>query len=55
MKIKLINIAALLMLTSCTFSVNQIHTQGQATDTLDETQTSQPTVTPTVNIPLSAI
>lgn len=36
-------IPALLLLTSCTFSVNLVHTEGNASDIVDENQT--PTAT----------
>jgi hypothetical protein len=34
-----------LLLTSCTYSIHQIHTEGQATDVVDETQS------PTTSMP----
>ena len=44
-------ISMLCLLSSCTFSVNLVHTEGVASDVVDETQTPSTTVTPTVNIP----
>lgn len=44
-----------LFLTSCTFSVTLVHTEGQATDVVDETASNAPTVTPTLNIPVKAV
>ncbi len=40
----------LLLLTSCTYSINQIHTKGSATDVIDETQEASPTVSPNVKV-----
>lgn len=50
---KFIAIISGLLLTSCTYSITMVHTQGQATDVVDETATNTPTtsVTPTVTIP----
>lgn len=45
------------MLTACTYSITMVHTQGEATDVVDETASNTPTtsVTPTVSIPASAL
>lgn len=43
-------IAYLLLLTSCTYSINQIHTKGTASDVVDETQDASPNVSPTVTL-----
>jgi hypothetical protein len=45
----------LLFLTSCTYTITLVHTEGQATDVVDDTNTPTATVTPTVNIPASVI
>lgn len=52
---KMINILILAILTSCTYSVNLIHTQGSASDVLDEDQRAEPTVSPTMNIPITPL
>ncbi len=49
---KLIHIAALLLLTSCTFSVNLVHTEGSASDVVDEDQRADPDVNANLEIPL---
>lgn len=38
---------AVFLLTSCTYSINLVHTEGHATDIVDETQT--PTATTSVD------
>jgi hypothetical protein len=44
-------------LTGCTYSITMVHTQGEATDVVDETATNAPStsVTPTVSIPAAAL
>ena len=44
----------LFMMTACTYSINMIHSEGQATDMVDENQAASPTVSPTISIPLTA-
>lgn len=39
---KLISLMAVLMLTSCTYSITMVHTQGEASDVVDETATNTP-------------
>lgn len=41
-----------LSLTSCTYSVSMMHSEG-STDTLDENQTADPNISPTVNVPVT--
>lgn len=41
-----------LILCACTFSVTMVHTEGQATDVVDETATNTPSTS--VSIPVSA-
>lgn len=51
-------ILALLMcgiLTSCTYSITMVHTEGTATDVVDETQTPSTTVSPDITIPAKVI
>lgn len=43
------------ILTSCTISMQNISTHGTATDLVDETQSNEPNVSPTVTIPASAL
>jgi hypothetical protein len=39
------------LLTSCTFNVSMAHTQGTATDVIDDTSSNNPNVSPTLKIP----
>ena len=43
---------AALFMTSCTYNVSMAHTEGTATDTIQDTQTDTPTVSPQFSIPL---
>lgn len=40
-------------LSSCTYSITQVHTQGQASDVVDETSTNSPSTS--VKIPTRAL
>lgn len=42
-------------LTGCTYSINMVHTEGSASDVVDETQSAHPNIVPTLNIPVKAI
>ena len=42
-------------LTSCTYSITMVHTQGQATDVVDETSTPKANVSPSFEIPASVL
>lgn len=44
-----------LILSSCTISVNLIHTNGSASDVIDSAQTTAPEVSAEANIPASII
>lgn len=48
---------SVLCLTACTYSITMVHTQGEATDVVDETATNTPstTVSPTVSVPATAL
>jgi len=48
---KNLSIICLLFLCSCTFSINQVHTQGEASDVVDEQQKASPQVSPTFSFP----
>ena len=54
-----INISAMAMglflLTGCTYSVNLVHTEGSASDVVDETQSPTADVTATASVPISGI
>lgn len=44
-----------LVCTACTYNVSMAHTEGTATDTIDDTQSNTPDISPTVSIPASVI
>lgn len=39
-------------LTSCTYSINMIHTEGSASDVVDEDQKANPNVSPDIKVDL---
>lgn len=41
------------ILTGCTYSITMVHTEGQATDVVDETASNTPSTS--VSVPVSAI
>lgn len=45
----------LLLFTSCTFSINMVHTQGEASDVVDETDDVNPDISPTLSVPLTGL
>lgn len=48
-------LAMCLCLNSCTYSINLIHTEGTATDMIDEVSTPTANISPNLNIPVKAI
>ncbi|MCE5294140.1 MAG: hypothetical protein LLF94_05950 [Chlamydiales bacterium] len=38
--------------TSCNYTITLVHTQGTASDVVDETDDASPTVSPTISAPL---
>lgn len=50
-------LSLLSILSSCTYSITMVHTQGQATDVVDETASNTPStsVSPTISIPATAL
>lgn len=42
-------------LTSCTYSITMVHTEGSASDVVDEEQTAQPDISPNLSIPASLV
>lgn len=49
---KLISLLGVLMLTGCTYSITMVHTEGTASDVVDETATNTPSTS--VSVPVSA-
>lgn len=39
--------------TSCTFNISMAHTEGSASDVIDDTQSNTPDVSPKITIPVS--
>lgn len=52
---KYLSICILALLSSCTISVTTVHTQGQASDVVDEQQTPTNTVSPNFTVPMNAL
>jgi len=55
MVMKLLIIGACIGLTGCTIAINLTHTEGTASDLIDETQTNDPKVDPTITLPMSPL
>lgn len=43
------------LFTSCTYSITMVHTEGSASDVVDEEQAAQPDISPNLTIPASLI
>jgi len=43
----------LVILQSCTYSINMVHTQGRAKDVVDEVSTNSPDIKPELCLPLT--
>lgn len=52
---KLLLISVLILLSACTYSINMVHTQGEASDVVDEEQTSSPDIKPSLSLPVSPL
>ncbi len=48
----LFNLLVISTLFSCTYSINMVHTQGKASDVVDEQQDASPTTDANLEIPL---
>lgn len=44
-----------MFLTSCTYSITMVHTQGEATDVVDETASNTPSTSVSPNISIPAV
>lgn len=53
MRYKLISL--MLLLSSCTYSVNLVHTEGSAEDVVDEQQTPSTQILPDLSIPFNMV
>jgi hypothetical protein len=45
-------LAVSVLLTSCTYNVSMAHTEGTASDVIDDNQSNEPNVSPSVTIPV---
>lgn len=52
---RLISILIALLLSSCTLSVNVVHTQGRASDVIDTEQSADPQVDADVSLPVAPL
>lgn len=43
-----------LLFSSCTISINAVHTQGEASDVVDETQKTDADISPNLSFPLTS-
>lgn len=41
------------MCTGCTYNISMAHTEGTATDVIDDTATNTPDIKPTLTVPLA--
>lgn len=48
-------IGAMVVITSCTLSFQNIDTHGTATDLVDENQATSPNVSPVITVPVNAV
>ena len=48
----LITIGFMIFIQGCTYNISMAHTEGTATDTIDDTDTITPDVSPTITLPL---
>jgi hypothetical protein len=48
---KFVLLALACLMTSCTYNISMVHTEGTASDVIDETSANTPTVSPTISIP----
>lgn len=53
MRKSLIFITWPLFLTSCTYTINMVHSEGEASDVIDEQASATADIKPNVNIPAS--
>ena len=52
---KLVTVAAMSLLCGCNLTLTMIHTEGTASDVVDETQEASPVVSPDISVPVSAV
>ncbi len=54
---KVVFLCLCIFLTSCTYSINMVHTSGKADDVVDETQSNTPStsVSPEIEVPIKPL
>lgn len=52
---KYILVLVAILLSCCTYSITMVHTEGQASDVVDEQQAPSTSVTPTVSVPATSL
>ncbi len=55
MKLIIVTIMMTIMMIGCTYNISMAHTEGTASDVIDDTQSNAPDVSPTVSIPATAL
>jgi hypothetical protein len=45
----------MVLMSSCTYSITQVHTEGSASDVVDEQQTPTANTTATATVPVKAV
>lgn len=43
----------IILLKACTYNVSMAHTEGTATDTIEDTSTNTPNIVPTISVPIT--
>lgn len=51
----ILSVFFLAILSACTYSITMVHTEGSASDVVDETQTSTPEVNASLSLPIKSI
>ena len=44
-----------ILLSGCSYNISMAHTSGGSTDTIDDTASNTPNVSPTITVPVSAL
>ena len=52
---KYVLICLVIVLSGCSYSINQVHTQGTASDVVDEALSQNPNIAPNLNFPLGGL
>jgi hypothetical protein len=44
---------SILCLSACTYSITMVHTEGEASDVVDENQSAHPNISPDISLPIT--